>query len=38
MTIGENWFAPQPTAKIANAVLTQAVGLLPMTVGAMTRP
>ena len=24
MSIGENWFAPQPTANIANAILTQA--------------
>src|ERR1700757_1829522 len=24
MSIGENWLAPQPTANIANAILTQA--------------
>jgi hypothetical protein len=38
MSIGENWLAPQPTANIANAIPTQAVEFLPVTVGAMTRP
>jgi len=38
MSIGENWFAPQPTANVTNAILTQAVGFLPVTVGVMTRP
>src|SRR6516164_8464010 len=28
MSIGENWLAPQPTANIANAILSQARGLL----------
>src|SRR6266699_1768482 len=37
MSIGENWLAPQPTANIANAILTQARGLLLVTVAlAMT--
>jgi hypothetical protein len=36
MSIGENWFAPQPTANIANAILTQVVGFLPVTLAAMT--
>jgi hypothetical protein len=38
MSIGENWFAPQPTANIANAILTQAVESLPVTAGGMFRP
>lgn len=37
MSIGENWLAPQPTANIANAILTQAAEPLPVTVAvAMT--
>ena len=36
MSIGENWLAPQPTANIANAILTQALeprlGCRPMSV------
>ena len=32
MSIGENWLAPQPTANIANAILSQAPGLLLVTV------
>src|SRR5437868_160317 len=27
MSIGENWLAPQPTANIANAIVTQERGL-----------
>ena len=30
MSIGENWLAPQPTANIANAILTQAPEPLPV--------
>jgi hypothetical protein len=32
MSIGENWLAPQPTANIANAIVTQAPGPLRMAV------
>ena len=32
MSIGENWLAPQPTANIANAILTQAPGFPLVTV------
>ena len=32
MSIGENWLAPQPTANIANAILSQAPAFLPLTV------
>ena len=31
MSIGENWLAPQPTANIANAILTQAAEFRPVS-------
>jgi hypothetical protein len=34
MSIGENWLAPQPTANIANAILTQARGCCLVTITA----
>jgi len=37
MSIGENWLAPQPTANIANAIVTQARGL-GLVIVAVTMP
>jgi len=38
MSIGENWLAPQPTANIANAILTQAPRCCLVTVAAAITP